>query len=234
MEKVHVNKKKKNLAPCTLCWDYFVLLMTILKKGCNDDDADSVEKHAQEVEALSENMLKAFIQAGLAMDRVTVYMHIAIAHIPEQIRHGGSLSKGSSQGGERMHQDMHGITKYHTNKQADTVCGTTLEKVHSKLDAMQNKTFEKRRGSIKLMLPGGHLSKADRSLRDATYHQAEVKLGDKAFRKAGIENDVDGDDADVTDDQHDDSNEDGWSSTSSSEAADNHAIEDESNASDSS
>ena len=99
---------------------------------------------------------------------------------------------------------------------------------------MQNKTFGKRRGSIKLMLPGGHLSKADRSLRDATCHQAEVKLGDKAFRKAGIENDVDGDDADVTDDQHDDSNEDGWSSTSSSEDADNHAMEDESNASDSS
>ncbi len=82
-----------------------------------------------------------------------------------------------------MHQDMHGITKYHTNKQADTVCGTTLEKVHSKLDAMQNKIFEKRRGSIKLMLPGGNLSKADRSLRDATYHQAEVKLGDTVFRK---------------------------------------------------
>ncbi len=56
MEKVHVKKKKKNLSPCTLCWDYFVLLMTILKKGCNDDDAESVEKHAQEVEALSENI----------------------------------------------------------------------------------------------------------------------------------------------------------------------------------
>ncbi len=72
-------------------------------------------------------MLKAFIKAGLAMDRVTVYMHIAIARIPEQIRHIGSLSKGSSQGAENMYQDMYGITKYHTDKQADTVCGTTLE-----------------------------------------------------------------------------------------------------------
>ena len=133
-----------------------------------------------------------------------------------------------------MRQDMHGITKYHTNKQADTVCGTTLEKVHSKLDAMQNKNIEKRRGSIKLMMPGGLLSKADRLLRDATYHQAEVKLGDKAFRKAVNGNDVDGDDADVTDDQHDDSNEDGWSSTSSSEDADSDAMEDESNASETS
>jgi hypothetical protein len=41
--------------------------MTILEKGCNDDDVDSVDKHAQEVEALSENILKAFIEAGLAM-----------------------------------------------------------------------------------------------------------------------------------------------------------------------
>ncbi len=129
---------------------------------------------------------------------------------------------------------MHGITKYHTNKQADTVCGTTLGKVHSKLDAMQNKKIEKRRGSIKLMLPGGLLNKADRSLRDATYHQAEVKLGDKAFRKDVNGDDVDGDAADVTDDQHDDLNEDGWSSTSSSEDADSDAMEDESNANDSS
>jgi hypothetical protein len=233
MEKVHVKKKKRNLALCTLCWDYFVLLMTTLKKGCNDDDADSVENHAQEVEALSENMLKAFIEAGLAMDRVTVYMHIAIAHLPEQIRLIGSLSKGSSQGAERMHQDMQCITKYHTNKQPDTVCGTTLEKVHSKLDAMQNKNFEKRRGKahVKLMLPGGHLSKADRLLRDATYHQAEVKLGDKAFRKAVIEKDIDGDDSEVTDDHL---NADGWSSTSSSEDADSDANEEESNASDNS
>ncbi len=129
---------------------------------------------------------------------------------------------------------MHGITKYHTNMQADTVCGTTLGKVHSKLDAMQNINIEKRRGSIKLMMPGGLLIKADRSLRDATYHQAEVKLGDKAFRKVVNGNDVDGNDADVTDDHHDDSNEDGWSSTSLSEDADSDAMEDESNASDNS
>jgi hypothetical protein len=134
-----------------------------------------------------------------------------------------------------MHQDMHDLTKNHTNKQADTVCGTALEKVHSKLDAMQNKNFQKRRGAEKLMLPGGHLSKADRLLRDATYHQAEVKLGDKAFRKAVIEKDVDGDDAEVTDDHHENSNDDGWSSTtSSSEDDDNNANEEESNASDSS
>jgi hypothetical protein len=84
------------------------------------------------------------------------------------------------------------------------------------------------------MLPGGLLIKADPSLRDATYHQAEIKLGDKAFRKAVNGNDVDGDDADVTDDQHDDSNEDDWSSTSSSEDPDSDAMEEESNASDSS
>jgi len=47
MEKIHFKKKKKNLSPYTLYRDYFVLLMTILKKGCNDDDAESVEKHAQ-------------------------------------------------------------------------------------------------------------------------------------------------------------------------------------------
>ncbi len=98
-----------------------------IQKGCNDDNIDSVELHAQVVEVLSENMLKAFIEAGLAMDRVTVYMHIALAHLAEQIRRGGSLSKGSSQGGERLHQDMQDVTKNHTDKHADTVCGKTLE-----------------------------------------------------------------------------------------------------------
>ena len=84
------------------------------------------------------------------------------------------------------------------------------------------------------MLPGGHLTNADRLLRDATYHQTEVKLGDKAFRKAVIEKDVDGDDAEVTDDRHEISNDDGWSSTSSSEDDDNDANQEESNASDNS
>jgi len=96
-------------------------------------------------------LLKTFLEAGLAMDRVTIYMHIAIAHLPEQIRRVCSLSKGSSQGAERMHQDMHDLTKNHTNKQADNVCGTALEKVNSKLDAMRNKKIEKRRGPVKLM-----------------------------------------------------------------------------------
>ncbi len=120
MEKVYV-KKKKNLEPCTLCWDYFVLLMKKLKEGCNDDDVDSVEAHAQVDEALSENMLKTLIEVGLAMYRVTVYMHIALAHVAEQIRRGCSLSKGSLQGGERLHQDMQGVIKNHPNKHADTV-----------------------------------------------------------------------------------------------------------------
>ncbi len=88
---------------------------------------------------------------------------------------------------------------------------------------------------MKIMLPGGHLSKADRLLRDATYYQVEIKLGDKAFRKATIEKDVDGVDAEVADDStHEDSNDDGWSSTSSSGDAGSDATDDESNASDNS
>ena len=85
------------------------------------------------------------------------------------------------------------------------------------------------------MLPGGHLlNKADRLLRDATYHQAEVKLGDTSFRKAVIEKDVDGNDAEVTNDHHENSNDNGWSSPSSSEDDDNDANKEESNASDNS
>ncbi len=131
-----------------------------------------------------------------------------------------------------MQQNMHDLTKNHTNKQADTVCGTSLGKVHSKLDAMQNKNFERQSGHVKLMLPGGHLNEADQLLKNATYYQAEVKLCDQSFRKAAIEKDVDGNDAEATDDQHEDSNDDGWSSTSSSEDGGSDAIDDESNASD--
>jgi hypothetical protein len=155
MQKVHV-KKKKNMDPCTLCWDYFVLFSNQSKEGCNDDDVDTVEAHAQEVDVLSENMLKAFIEAGLTMGRVTVYMHIALVHVVEQIRREGPLSKGSLQGGERLRKYMQDVAKNLTNKHADTVCGTTLEKFHSKLDAMQNQNCEKRRGIIKIMQPGGH------------------------------------------------------------------------------
>jgi len=71
-------------------------------------------------------------------------------------------------------------------------------------------------------------------LRDTTYHQAEVKLGDKAFRKAVIEKDADGDDAKVTDDHHENSNNVGWSSTPSSGDEDSDANEEKNNASDSS
>jgi hypothetical protein len=85
------------------------------------------------------------------------------------------------------------------------------------------------------MLPGGHLIKADRLvIRNVTYHQAEVKLGDKAFRKTVITKDVDGDNAEVTDDHHENSKNDGCYTTSSSEDGDNDANEEESNASDNS
>jgi hypothetical protein len=226
MAKVHIKKKIKNLDKCTLCWDYFVILMRTLKEGCDDGDPDSVEKHAQDVGALSQNMVKAFIDAGLAMDRVTVYMHIAIAHLPEQIRLICSMSNGSSQGPERMHQQMQVVTKNHTNKHADSVCGTTLEKVHSKLDALQNPNFKNRRGKEKLVLPGGHLSKADRLKRDTTYNLAEVKLGDVAFRKPVVEEDADGDDDSEEDDDEDATNDDGWASTSASEDASSDANDD--------
>jgi hypothetical protein len=103
MKMVHVKQKGKNLEACMLCWDYFVLLMKNLKEGCDDNDPDSVEAHANRVEALCENMIEAFVEAGLAMNRVTVYMHIAQAHLPEQIRRAGSMSKGSSQGAEHLH-----------------------------------------------------------------------------------------------------------------------------------
>jgi hypothetical protein len=123
---------------------------------------------------------------------------------------------------------MHDVTKNHTNKHADSVCGATLEKIHSKLDALQNQNFEKRRGKKEIMLPGGHFSKADRLLRNATYHQAEVKLGEKAFQNSIVNKDVECDHVAFNDDQQEnESDDDGWASTSSSEDASANDMEDE-------
>ena len=216
---VHVKQKGKNLEACMLCWDYFVLLMKNLKEGCDDNDPDSIETHAKRVEALCENMIEAFLKAGLAMNRVTVYMHIAQAHLPEQIRRAGSMSKGSSQGAEHLHQDMQDLTKRHTSKHADNVCGTTLEKVHGKLEAMQDPNFGTRRGTTKISEPGGHLSKMDKLMRDETYNKAEAKLGETAYNRKEEEahddvdalgNDDNSEDCNMCDDHE-------WPSTSSSE-----------------
>ena len=76
------------------------------------------------------------------------------------------------------------------------------------------------------MLPGGHLSKADRLKRDTTYNLAEVKLGDVAFRKPVVEEDADGDDDSEEDDDEDATNDDGWASTSASEDASSDANDD--------
>jgi hypothetical protein len=182
MKMVH-GKVKVNEIACTFCWDYFVLLMQKLKIGCDDNDFDNIQEHANQVEALSENLIQACIKAGLGMNRVSPYMHIALAHLAEQIRLVGSLSKGGSQGAEYLHQDVQDLTKRHSNKHANNVCGTTLEKIHNKLDAMQDPNFGQRKGKDKHVLPGGNLSKADRLLRDQTYHHAEAKLGKKAYIK---------------------------------------------------
>ena len=117
------------------------------------------------------------------MNRVSPYMHIALAHLAAQIWLVGSLSKGSSQGAEYLHQDVQDLTKRHSNKHAKDVCGTTLEKIHNKLDALQDPNSGQRKGKEKHVLPGGDLSKADRLLQDQTYHHAEAKLGGKAYIK---------------------------------------------------
>jgi hypothetical protein len=74
-----------------------------LKIGCVDGDQDSMNAHAAEIQLISEKFMKACIGAGLGMNRTTVYMHVAMAHLSDQIRAIGSMSKGSSQGAERMH-----------------------------------------------------------------------------------------------------------------------------------
>jgi hypothetical protein len=132
---------------------------------------------------------------------------------------------------------MQDLTKRHTNKHADNVCGTTLEKVHGKLEAMQDPNFGNRRGTTKISEPGGHLSKMDKLMRDETYNKAEAKLGETAFHCNGfmlvageanvacdaIGNEEDGHDATSSDDDDD------WPSTSSSEDASRDRNDDEDN-----
>ena len=182
MDKVHM-KNAKNKEACIACWEFFAVLIHTLKEGCNDSDPSSVEKHADSVEALAEKLVAACIAAGLGMDRVTVYMHVALAHLADQIRLIGSLSKGSSQGAEFLHQDMQDLTKRHTNKNKMHVCGTTLQKSLCKQDASQNPEYGPRKGKEKVTLPGGHMSKADRAVRHQNYEQIMQKHGSKIFDK---------------------------------------------------
>ena len=143
-------------------------------------------------------------------------MHIALAHLAEQIRLVGSLSKGSSQRADYMHQDYQDLTKRHSNKPAKSVFGTTLEKIHHKLDAMQDPHFGQRKGKEKHVLLGGNHSKGDRLLRDQTYRHAEAKLGGKVYNKP---NDVLEDDDTIggkaAEPYCDHKNDDSWSSDSS-------------------
>ena len=228
-------KVQANENACNLCWDYFVLLIQNLKTGCDDTDVEDIEEHAQKVEALLENLIQACIKAGLGMNRVSPYMHIALAHLAEQIRLVGSMSKGSSQGAEYLHQYVQDLTKRHSNKHAKGVCGTTLEKRHNKLDAMQNPSFGQRKGKEKYIQPGGNLSKADRRLRDQTYHHAEAKLEDKAYIKPCDVSEEEDDAGGAADMPNSDHHSDGsWSSDSSessssdpSQASSDSGIDDE-------
>ena len=174
MDRVHTNEVNK--ASALLCWELFAILMHKLKIGCDDDDQDSVNAHADEIQLISEKFMKACIGAGLGMNRTTVYMHAAMAHLPDQIRAIGSMSKGSSQGAERMHQDSQKLTKHHSNKKKETVCRTTLTKLLSRGAALSDENFKTRRGRGEILLqPGGHLSIADRQARDVTMKQSFQK-----------------------------------------------------------
>ena len=182
MAKVHVSNGQ-NKKVCIKCWEYFVVLMHTLKQGCNDSDPEAVTKHADAVGALAEKLIQACIDAGLGMDRVTVYMHIAQAHLGEQIKLIGSMSKGSSQGAEFLHQDTQDLSRRHTNKSRMHTCGTTLQKSLCKQEASQKPDFGHRKGKGQESLPGGHLSKADREVRHQKYEKILEKRGQKMFEK---------------------------------------------------
>ena len=174
MDGVHINEINK--ASALLCLELFAILMHKLKIGCDDDDQDSMNSHDAEIQLISEKFMKACIGAGLGMNRTTVYMHARMAHLPDQIRAIGSMSKESSQGAERMHQGSQKMTKHQSNKKKETVCRTTLTKLLSRGAALCDKNFKTRIGRGEVLLqPGGHLSIADRQARDVTMKKSFEK-----------------------------------------------------------
>ena len=181
MDMVHSDDDIKKA--CIQCWNYLLLLLDEIKKGCDDSDPDSVEKHAERTQALSEHLVQACIDAGLGMDRVTPYLHISLAHLKGQIKLVKSLSKGSSQGAEFMHQDMQDLTKNHTNKNADYVCSTALTKELGRQDARQDPLFRPRKGKEKEAPIGGHLRNSDRQAQEEALLMAKAELGEAAYKK---------------------------------------------------
>ena len=224
MDMVHDDHENK--MACIKAWNYLILLLDEVKKGCDDHNEESVKEHANRTQALSENLVQACIEVGIGMDRVTPYLHIAVivAHLKLQIETFGSLSKGSSQGAEFLHQDMQDLTKNHTNKNADYVASTALEKELSRQDARQNQLFRPRKGKDVEAPIGGHLKKSDRLAQEDAVIDAKRALGEAAYiRPTPVQQQqqqqqqqqeaTDSSEEDEADEDSDDS----WSSTSEGE-----------------
>ena len=116
---------------CMKVWDAFFLFNEELVKGCRDQDPDDVERHAARLQSLAEAFVDHF-RCVASGPKVTPYMHCMMADIPRLVREHGGLVKYSSQGVERLHQWIHFITQFRSNRHHDDVGGTVLRKISTK------------------------------------------------------------------------------------------------------
>ena len=84
-------------------WDSFWEFQGELVKGCDDEDANDVERNAETLQSLAETFVNNFSKASSG-EKVTPYMHCIMVDVPRLVRRHGSLVKFSSQGVERLHQ----------------------------------------------------------------------------------------------------------------------------------
>lgn len=153
MKQVH--KPGPNMELCMKVWEMFINWNSEIADGCDDDDQDSRDQHAANLQQIAEEFIRAFVQVGAA-EKVTVYMHILLVDIPRQVQRHGSLPKFSAQGVERLHQWMHFITEHRTNRHRRTLAGQVLKGLAMAGESHQ--TFKPGTGKRKANDAEGHLN----------------------------------------------------------------------------
>ena len=168
-------------------WDSFWEFQAELVKGCDDNDADDVERHAATLQSLAETFVNNFIKAS-SSEKVTPYMHCIMVDVPRLVRRHGSLVKYSSQGVQRLHQWVKFVTQHRCNKRYEDTAKTCISYLTRK--GSVNNTQEahrtseqargrKRRVENQFTKPGGNLSKKQRDQKEEAIERTEARIQEK-------------------------------------------------------
>ena len=157
-----------NLTNAMKVWEALITFYSEMLHGCDDEDPVSKSVHAETLRVMAQVLVREFVQGAGAVKKVIVYMHVIQVHVPQQVRRWGSLSKGSSQGAEALHQHSQRDAQVSNRKTTASFC---LKQ--NALRGLVNESFiDTTRGGAKELLPGGHKSKGERTRHNATVQKA--------------------------------------------------------------